>query len=499
MCNCRQVSHAEIARLAEEGRSLGEIMRETGASIVCGQCGISVIEIAGAATMHDAVLVEKEDLDSRHIRYLFHSDASAEKTDPGSAIVIELAAKDRKLLRTYTVTGGDHQSGLWEIMIRTEPHGVVSRWLAEFADTTTRLRISPPISGDADGLKTQLNFIAGGIGITPAISRLKALANVPNAKAWVHWSARFEKDSQLSERIAGLVRDVPGGKLTMHDTRTGTRMREDDWAAVIPSPEDTPGDMYVCGPVQFMEDVGDVLTLKGWPPERVHVDHFYSPAQMRAGNGGVRFDYAPDAIVAEGFHLQPARSVHAEAHAFLLQFYFEHGSEMSLAKKLGEVAGEIRRTGTYTQTSSELKHGAKIAWRNSTRCIGRYFWQTLTVRDMRHLEDEAHIFEALLDHLRFSSNGGDLRAAVTVFRPGEPRIRILNKQLLLYAGYPQQDGTVVGDPKNVGCDYLRAIARLARARDRVQSAAADDPDRRQHASPLRDTQRGRSRGGDRVS
>ncbi|WP_368738983.1 nitric oxide synthase oxygenase, partial [Staphylococcus aureus] len=32
---------------------------------------------------------------------------------------------------------------------------------------------------------------------------------------------------------------------------------------------------------------------------------------------------------------------------------------------------EIKETGTYTHTEEELIYGAKMAWRNSNRCIGR--------------------------------------------------------------------------------------------------------------------------------
>lgn len=41
--------------------------------------------------------------------------------------------------------------------------------------------------------------------------------------------------------------------------------------------------------------------------------------------------------------------------------------------RLDEIAKEIDRTGTYTLTTDELTEGAKLAWRNSNRCIGRLF------------------------------------------------------------------------------------------------------------------------------
>ncbi|MFY9946344.1 MAG: nitric oxide synthase oxygenase, partial [Exiguobacterium chiriqhucha] len=44
------------------------------------------------------------------------------------------------------------------------------------------------------------------------------------------------------------------------------------------------------------------------------------------------------------------------------------------SKRLQTIADEIERTGSYTLTTDELTEGAKLAWRNSNRCIGRLFW-----------------------------------------------------------------------------------------------------------------------------
>lgn len=38
-------------------------------------------------------------------------------------------------------------------------------------------------------------------------------------------------------------------------------------------------------------------------------------------------------------------------------------------------------TSTYQLTETELVFGAKLAWRNATRCIGRIQWSKLQVCD----------------------------------------------------------------------------------------------------------------------
>jgi hypothetical protein len=44
-----------------------------------------------------------------------------------------------------------------------------------------------------------------------------------------------------------------------------------------------------------------------------------------------------------------------------------------------QVQKEVNTTGTYQLTETELIYGAKLAWRNSVRCIGRIQWSKLQV------------------------------------------------------------------------------------------------------------------------
>ena len=48
-------------------------------------------------------------------------------------------------------------------------------------------------------------------------------------------------------------------------------------------------------------------------------------------------------------------------------------------KRLSEVTESIETSGTYQLTEYELIFGAKTAWRNAPRCIGRIQWNKLQV------------------------------------------------------------------------------------------------------------------------
>jgi len=128
-------------------------------------------------------------------------------------------------------------------------------------------------------------------------------------------------------------------------------------------------------------------------------------------------------------------------------------------RRLREVHRQLAETGTYVHTYAELTVGAKLAWRNHTRCVGKLYWRSLAVRDHRDLTSPAEIRDALFEHLRWASNGGRVRPTISVFAPDGPSgpgPRVHNRQLVGYAGHPQPDGTVVGDRAAV---ELTALAR----------------------------------------
>lgn len=47
--------------------------------------------------------------------------------------------------------------------------------------------------------------------------------------------------------------------------------------------------------------------------------------------------------------------------------------------RLEEVKKEIETSGTYQLKDTELIYGAKHAWRNAARCVGRIQWSKLQV------------------------------------------------------------------------------------------------------------------------
>jgi len=143
------------------------------------------------------------------------------------------------------------------------------------------------------------------------------------------------------------------------------------------------------------------------------------------------------------------------------ELYREHSGmpELAWRERLAEVAAEIEASGTYAHTSEELTLGAKLAWLNHTRCIGKLYWRSLAVRDCRHVTSPDAVRDACFDHLDWAANDGRVRPLITIFapdRPGDRAPRIRNAQMVAYAGYRAADGSLIGDG---GTTELTELAR----------------------------------------
>lgn len=144
---------------------------------------------------------------------------------------------------------------------------------------------------------------------------------------------------------------------------------------------------------------------------------------------------------------QNSYNIYTEAKKFITQFYTENGlSNDALVKRLNEIHLEIEINNSYAHTASELEFGAKVAWRNSNRCIGRLHYKQLEINDLRTISSNLDFEKALKNHITKGYNKGKITPLISVFNPNS--FTILNKQLIGFAGFEQQNG-ILGDPSNV--------------------------------------------------
>lgn len=455
VCNCTQTTCGKLQELIEAGMdTLEQIADDTKVTLICGGCQPLVEELLGSANLAVAEMTFKRELERGIFRFLFCPVSEAVVPSlPGQHILIQGRIDGVWVTRAYTLSSPGDQTKAYEITVKREEMGLFSRWLCDRADAHSLFRISRPRGDYFLADEQPVYFFAGGIGVTPAIAMMRTLAARGDKREFhLDWSAPRDEDFVLKTELERLVEEYPNLSIKLRPTRTEGRLSIEEVQREYRPSEGAVA--FMCGPTAYMDAVRSYLVESGWQDEAIKQELFSSkldeegkaqdPLPQRPV---VRLAGGVTPIETHSFEIQPVNSVAEEAEVFLKQCYLERGLPEVFLPRWQEVNQLIEATGTYEHTLDELTFGARLAWRNSSRCVGRYFWQSLLVRDLRHLETEEQMFKAIVEHIKLATNNGDLRAVISVFKPDGRRL--WNSQLLRYAAYQQPNGKILGDPANL--------------------------------------------------
>ncbi len=147
-----------------------------------------------------------------------------------------------------------------------------------------------------------------------------------------------------------------------------------------------------------------------------------------------------------------------EARTFLNTFHdaANHGGALR-QRRWAEVRRDLIRHGHYEHSPEELAFGARLAWRNTGKCIGRLPWAGLEVADCRTLTDPYAIVARMAEHLREADSGGAIRSLISIFAPVKGTNLpnwIESSQIIRYACHHLPDGTIIGDRQNADATRL---------------------------------------------
>ena len=448
LCNCLQLSYRDVMA------SHTSTIEEGGAGSVCGGCWDRVCELKGESVWQlvDTEVIDRGDPEHRVLRFT-PTFSDTESYRPGQHITVQVLVGDQFVERSYTLTS---KSGdpYYEIIVKREPKGQLSRrFFAPDADRHV-IRVGAPKGSYFWQTETQNNVLAlvAGIGVTPAI-------------AMGRWLGQSESDQHhLSVHLS--VRDAEGlgflpelsaleavDQITLKVRESRQQGRIDKHAIASLTADKTWDAVFLCGPSTYVKTVRALLVDAGVSNDCIFDEDF--------AHAGAPVEQAEPAscphqagVQTPNLVILDANNDHTmleQAHAFLTQAYVELDAADYFPARWKDVERAIQETGRYEHTTEELAYGAKLCWRNSSRCVGRQFWQGLNVRDYRHLTTPESMTQALFEHIEEATNSGNIQATMTVFAPDSPNKtgpRVWNSQLLRYAGYDDH-GLVLGDPANV--------------------------------------------------
>ncbi|WP_415715911.1 pyridoxamine 5'-phosphate oxidase family protein [Roseibium sp.] len=206
--------------------------------------------------------------------------------EAGQHLPIELAIPGiaGKVRRSYSLSG-DPEDDRYRISVKKEPGGLASGFLHEGLAPGMMISASNPSGGfDLPGGNVPLVLVSAGVGITPMVSLLHALARekadrpvwfVHGARDGDHYPFAVEV-KQLAETNSNIglhrlfSRPLETDRLG-HDFEGPGRISAELLGDLVPHDR---AHFVLCGPVGFLADLKAGLDSLGVPEERVHIESF---------------------------------------------------------------------------------------------------------------------------------------------------------------------------------------------------------------------------------
>ena len=239
---------------------------------------------------------------------------------PGQYVVVRLqrTGGGAPLFRSYSLSG-PLSSEHYRISVKIEPNGVAGAWLREHVRLGDLLDVSSPRgSFIPQSGERPVVLLSAGIGATPVLAMLYALAGSARQVLWLH-AARDREHHPFAAEVRRLMSDLAHGRSYVCYSRPGPRdtLGEDFDAPghlsetvfdAVGLPREA--DVYLCGPPRFMADMKAALAAFGVAPQRIHVEIFNGSESRTPGVVGAatRAPHLPEGDADTGPLVSFARS-----------------------------------------------------------------------------------------------------------------------------------------------------------------------------------------------
>ncbi|WP_035805008.1 MOSC and FAD-binding oxidoreductase domain-containing protein [Kitasatospora mediocidica] len=261
---------------------------------------------------------------------------------PGQFVGVRLPpdAQTSPVIRSYSLSGRPG-AATYRISVKQEPQGVASTYLRQHVRVGDLLDVAAPrgtfLLADA---ATPVLLLSAGVGATPVLAMLHALAAEPSPRVvwWLH-AARNSENHPFADEVRALLSRLPACRSFVSYSRPSDVDRPGvDYTARgrlsrevirgLDPPQDA--DAYVCGPAAFMRDMTDALEACGLPSARIHTELFGAAAALTPGvvAGSARAAHQP-ARPPDG---QPGPSVSFARSGLTVPWHSGYGTLLELAE-----------------------------------------------------------------------------------------------------------------------------------------------------------------------
>lgn len=195
------------------------------------------------------------------------------------SVRVHIPGETYMMIRQYSLSkAADEES--FRISVKREsdqdPNGKVSVYLHEQLEVGGTIEVTPPAGEFVlnEDCSTPVIMLAGGVGITPLMSMTERLLQSASAReiTFLH-AARSEKEAAFVKELQQLSASHEELTYQSFFSDTDNAFITRDVLAELPKS----ADIYVCGPVGFMESMIANLVALGFSEEQIHYE-FFGPA-----------------------------------------------------------------------------------------------------------------------------------------------------------------------------------------------------------------------------
>lgn len=267
--------------------------------------------------------VERESADV--LSFVFEAEDSRPLPSPlrGQFVAFKVAVEPGSvpLLRTYSVLG-QRGAGTYRISVKRGV-GPGSQYFHDRIRAGHLLQVSAP-RGSFTLVKNAgpVVLLSAGIGVTPVLSMLHALAaeeNEAGREVWWCYGARDGREHPFAEEVRGLLKALPQS----HSLITYSRPEEGDQlgkgydakgrlSIELLQQHNVPraAEFHLCGPATFLDEIATALRLWGVDASCIHTENFGAAPALTPGivSTPVRTPHKPAGDTGNGPRVSFTRS-----------------------------------------------------------------------------------------------------------------------------------------------------------------------------------------------
>lgn len=213
---------------------------------------------------------------------------------PGQSVAVRISGDETQetLIRNYSLSNWAG-AGYYRISVKREKHGAASNYIHSRVRVGDTLQVAAPRGAFfLTEAKSPVILMSAGVGVTPVLSMLHTLAATesPRQVWWLH-AARDQSQRPFAAESRALLDQLSNGHTRVFYSRpepaeqlpANTEYGRLSAAVIAQLGLPRTGDVYLCGPASFMDDVSARLVELGFEPPQIHTEIFGATAAITPG------------------------------------------------------------------------------------------------------------------------------------------------------------------------------------------------------------------------